>query len=159
LSGCDYDWRTDMWYSPAHRPQSIPRAAPEHAVPLGAEAPLVDIDDADDIKRPGAPTPRGVERGKQIFAERCACCHGKEGHGGGPVGQAKGFPDAPDLAYQAIRGRTDGRIFGVITIGGRAMPPQAEGLTPEDRWDVVSYVRVIQGSPGDGAPGGGKETP
>jgi len=159
LAGCREDWRTDLWYSPSHRPQSIPRAEPEHAVPLGARPLIVDIDDTDDIKNPGKATPASVEHGKALFAERCACCHGKDGHGGGPVGQPKGMPAAPDLAYKAVKERTDGRIYGLISVGGRAMPPQGEGLDTGDRWDLVNYVRVIQGAapaaPAEPAPGKG----
>jgi mono/diheme cytochrome c family protein len=142
LGGCRDDWRTDMWYSPAHRPQTIPRPEPEHAVPLGALPAMVDIDDTEDIKNPVKATPSSVEHGKSLFAERCACCHGKEGHGGGPV--SKFFPPAPDIAYKAIRERTDGRLFGTVSLGGRAMPAQGEGLTFEDRWDLVNYIRAIQ---------------
>ena len=142
LASCREDWRTDLWYSPSHRPQSIPRPEPEHAVPLGAFPAMVDIDDTEDIKNPVKATPDSVDHGKRIFADRCACCHGKEGHGGGPV--SRFFPPAPDIAYKAIRDRTDGRLFGTLSLGGRAMPSQAEGLTARDRWDVVNFVRALQ---------------
>ncbi len=144
LAACSNDWRTDMWYQPSHRAQTIPRAEPEHAVPVGARPAMVDPDDVEDLKNPVAVTPASVEHGKHLFKERCAPCHGHEGHGGGPV--SKVFPPAPDLAYKAIKERTDGRIFGTISVGGRAMPAQGEGLSTNDRWDLVNFLRVgIQG--------------
>ncbi|OYV93717.1 MAG: hypothetical protein B7Z68_08365, partial [Acidobacteria bacterium 21-70-11] len=73
-----------------------------------------------------------------------------DGHGGGPV--SKFFPPAPNLAYVTIRARSDGYIYGTITFGGRAMPSQAEGLSERDRWNLVNFVRHVQGV----APGGGR---
>lgn len=150
LAACKNEWRTDMWYQASHGPQTMPRPEPEHAVPLGARPPILDVDDAEDLKNPVAASPRSLDHGKWLFEQRCACCHGASGHGGGPV--SKFFPPAPDLAYEAIKKRTDGRLFGTISIGGRAMPAQGEGLTTGDRWDLVNYTRVIQGRPGPGAP-------
>jgi mono/diheme cytochrome c family protein len=140
--GCRNDWRTDMWYQPSLRPEDAPRPAPEHSVPLGAGPALADRDDAETLTDPVARTPASLAHGRLLFSERCAPCHGAAGHGGGPV--SKFFPPAPDLAYSTIRARSDGYIFGTITFGGRAMPPQAEGLTPHDRWDLVNFVRHIQ---------------
>ncbi len=84
-------------------------------------------------------------RGRELFLNRCVPCHGQQGHGNGPV--SRFFPPAPDLAYQTVVARSDGYIFGTVTFGGRAMPPQAEGLDERDRWDLVNYVRGIQGRP------------
>ncbi len=139
---CRNDWRTDMWYQPSIRPEDAPRPAPEHSVPLGAGRALADRDDADTLKAPGPATAASIAHGRALFAERCSACHGPEGHGGGPV--SKFFPPAPDLAYATIRARSDGFIYGTITFGGRAMPAQAEGLSPRDRWDLVDFVRDIQ---------------
>ena len=97
---------------------------------------------AQDLKNPVPPTPRSLARGKAIFAARCSPCHGPEGRGGGPV--SKFFPEAPDFAYASIRKRSDGYIWGTISYGGKAMPPQREGLTDEERWDLVNHVRAIQ---------------
>ncbi|MBZ5590274.1 MAG: cytochrome c [Acidobacteriia bacterium] len=148
--GCSNDWRTDMWYQPSVRPEDAPRPAPEHSVPLWAGRLLADRDDADTLARPSPATAASVAHGMALFAERCAACHGPEGHGGGPV--SKFFPPAPDLAYSTIRARSDGFIYGTITFGGRAMPAQAEGLTPRDRWDLVDFVRDVQSR----TAGGGK---
>lgn len=142
LSGCDRSWRTDMWYQPSKRAEELPRPEPEHAVPLGAAPHYDSRDDTADLKDPVPPTAASLARGKALFAARCVPCHGPEGRGAGPV--SKFFPEAPDLAYTTIRNRSDGFIWGTISYGGKAMPPQREGLTDEDRWDLVNEVRAIQ---------------
>lgn len=147
--GCRNDWRTDMWYQPSLRPEDAPRPAPEHSVPLGAGRAPLDRDDAETLPNPVHATSESLAHAKMLFSERCACCHGPEGHGGGPV--SKFFPPAPDLAYGTIVTHTDGYIYGTVTFGGRAMPAQAEGLTVSDRWDLVNYVRQIQGLTPGGA--------
>ncbi len=141
-AGCSNDWRTDMWRQPSLRPEDAPRLQPEHSVPLGAGPALADRDDAERLRAPSPATAQSLAHGQALFAERCAPCHGDQGRGGGPV--SKFFPPAPDLAYQTVKARSDGYIYGTITFGGRAMPPQAEGLGAQDRWDLVSFVREIQ---------------
>lgn len=158
LAGCDNSWRTDMWYQPSRRPEDLPRPEPEHAVPLGAAPRYESRDDTEDLRNPVASTPASLARGQVIFTARCAPCHGPEGHGGGPV--SRFFPEAPDFAYSTIRRRSDGFIWGTISYGGKAMPPQREGLTAQERWDVVNHVRRIQAtSPVIEAPGQPKGTP
>ncbi len=141
--GCSNDWRTDMWYQPSIRPEDAPRPLPERSVPLGAGPHYDSRDDTDGLPNPVPADARSLARGRTIFASRCSPCHGAAGHGGGEV--SKFFPPAPDLAYSIVRGRSDGYIWGTISFGGRAMPPQREGLSVRDRWDLVNAVRVIQG--------------
>ena len=148
-SGCESDWRTDMWYQPSHRPEDSPRPEPKYSVQLGAGPFVADRDDATDLQNPTRRDVLSVGRGEAIFHDRCSACHGAQGHGGGPV--SKFFPPAPDLAYVTVKQRSDGYIFGTITFGGPAMPPLGEGLTAGDRWDVVNFVRTIQGAPVPGA--------
>ncbi len=146
VAACSNDWRTDMWYQPSIRPEQDPRPQPERSVPLGAGPKYVDRDDTTDLENPVPPTPESLAHGKMLFVARCAPCHGPEGHGGGPV--SKFFPQAPDLAYATVKARSDGYIWGTISYGGKAMPPQREGLSATDRWDIVNHVRAIQGKVG-----------
>jgi mono/diheme cytochrome c family protein len=132
-----------MWYQPSIRPEQDPRPEPERSIPLGAEPRYVDRDDTAELANPVAPTAASLAHGKMLFLARCAPCHGPEGHGGGPV--SRFFPEAPDLAYAKVKERSDGYIWGTITYGGKAMPPQREGLSATDRWDLVNHVRSIQG--------------
>lgn len=142
-AACSNDWRTDMWYQPSIRPEQDPRPEPERSVPLGAGPAYADRDDTVNLADPVPATPASLAHGKMLFVARCAPCHGPEGHGGGPV--SRFFPQAPDLAYRTVKARSDGYIWGTITFGGRAMPPQREGLSATDRWDIVNHVREIQG--------------
>ena len=144
-SGCREDLWRGMWYQPSVGPEADPRSEPEHSVPLGAEAPITDRDEATDLPNPVVADAVSLARGKALFLERCVCCHGPTGHGGGPV--SKFFPPAPDLSYATVLARSDGFIYATIAIGGRAMPPQGEGLTPHDRWDLVNHVREVQRLP------------
>jgi len=142
VGACRNDWRTDMWFQPSIRPEDDPRPEPEHSVPLGAGPAYDSRDDTEALVNPVQPTPERLAHARALFLGRCAPCHGKEGHGGGPV--SKFFPPAPDLAYQTVKQRTDGFIWGTITFGGKAMPPNREGLSAVDRWELVEYVRTIQ---------------
>jgi mono/diheme cytochrome c family protein len=141
--GCRNDWRTDMWYQPSLRPEDAPRPLPERSVPLGAGPRYESREDVEDLRNPVPVTAASLAHGKALFLERCAPCHGPDGHGGGPV--SRFFPEAPDLAYAKVKAHTDGYIFGTVTFGGKAMPPAREGLTERDRWDLVNHVRAVQG--------------
>jgi mono/diheme cytochrome c family protein len=160
LTGCANDWRTDMWYQPALQPHESPRPQPAQSVPLGVSVMPANRDSAQALVDPVARDSSSIRHGRFLFAQRCACCHGAAARGGGPV--SKYFPPAPDLTYAAVKARSDGYIWGTITFGGRAMPAQPEGLTVNDRWDLVNLIRVLQASapsqPGQ-APAAAPQTP
>lgn len=142
-AACASDWRTDMWYQPSVHAQVAPRAEPQGSVPLGVEQRPASREEAAVLANPVAPTAASLARGRALFVERCAPCHGEDGHGRGPV--ARLFPQPADLAYAKVRARTDGFLFGTITFGGDAMPPAGEGLDARARWDLVNHVRALQG--------------
>jgi len=49
--------------------------------------------------------------------------------------------------------RTDGYIFGIIR-NGRGMMPPYNRIEERDRWDVVNYIRGLQGTLGTTVPTG-----
>jgi mono/diheme cytochrome c family protein len=83
-----------------------------------------------------------INRGQDRFNIYCAPCHDKAGSGHGMTVQ-RGFPLPVDLASDRVRGMSDGEVFNVITKGVRNMPSYAAQLPPEDRWNIVGWVRVI----------------
>ena len=54
------------------------------------------------------------------------------------------MPRPPSLQSDKIRGWADGSIFHIITRGQNVMPSYASQITPEDRWAIIHYVRVLQ---------------
>lgn len=140
-AACGNDWRTDLWYQQGRASRDTPLPEPEGAVPLHPKPHYDEREDANDLRGPPS-SEASVRRGRLLFQERCIACHGREGHGGGPV--SKKFPPAPDLAYQTVRARSDGFIYATVLLGGRAMPRLGEGLDDQDRWDLVHFVRWIQ---------------
>ena len=141
-ASCANDWRTDMWFQPGGGEHAAARPEPEGSVPLGARAHFDERDDALLLVAPFASDAASVARGRTLFVERCASCHGPEGHGGGPVGRF--FPPAPDLGYPVIQAHPDGYLYATVLLGGRAMPPMSQGLDETDLWDLVHFLRTVK---------------
>src|SRR5262249_54360103 len=80
--------------------------------------------------------------GQQRFNIYCAPCHDQAGSGHGMV-VAHGFPPPIDLAGDRVRGLPDGEIFNAITSGVRNMPSYRKQIPVEDRWAIVTWVRVL----------------
>ena len=88
-----------------------------------------------------------TSRGKALYNEKCANCHGPTGHGDGP--QAALLDPKPtnlsDAKYMSTL--TDEHIFKTISEGGIAvgksnlMPRWKFVLLENDIWIVVAYIR------------------
>lgn len=101
------------------------------------------LEASEKLHNPVQPTAESVENGKHLFQIYCALCHGPDGKGGGPV--ATKFVPPPDLTLEIFRQRTDGFLYSTIRNGGALMPGQADALSPPERWDIVNYIRHVQG--------------
>jgi hypothetical protein len=75
----------------------------------------------------------------------CAVCHGDRGMGDGPATRY-GMPGI-SIVTDMTKSRTDGYLFGMIRNGRGLMPPYNR-IEEHDRWDVVNYVRGLQGAGG-----------
>jgi len=117
---------------------------PAGTVPVQGSEPPLSRDDADRVlSNPVPPTDSSLVDGEKRFNTFCVPCHGKDAKGQGPV--APKFIPPPDLTQDFYRGRSDGYIYGTIRNGGAIMPAFGERLTPTQRWDVVNYLRKLQG--------------
>ncbi len=93
------------------------------------------------------PVPRTMEqmgRGQHLFEIYCLPCHGTTAVGDGPATGPDRFPAPPSLHTDQARAYTDGAIFHIITKGTAKMPNYADKLTPNERWQVVHYIRALQ---------------
>src|ERR1700724_3862381 len=94
-------------------------------------------------KNPFAGDAKAAKLGESQFRANCAFCHGLGARGGGR---------GPDLSRaQKRHGNSDADLFRTINQGvpGTAMPPngatqQGVGMTEDEIWQVISYIRSVQ---------------
>ena len=157
VSGCE--WFTDFKRQPhvvtweSWRADSLGvRGSPQGSVPLdGTAVPawqvsysptIATLDSMAGIVNPVPVTDSSLANGRKYFEINCAVCHGSNGDGQTPNSRY-GIISIP-LTGQISKDRTDGYIFGMIRNGRNTMPSYNR-IEERDRWDVVNYVRALQG--------------
>jgi mono/diheme cytochrome c family protein len=97
-------------------------------------------------------SPEAVKKGRGLFIEHCAVCHGTEGRGDGPAARPHARKAAPprDLTRSEVQARlTDGEIHWKIVSGlrwqGRIIMPAFGEEIPneENRWRLILFVRTL----------------
>ena len=96
--------------------------------------------------------PEASERGKEVYEESCAHCHGTEGRGDGSAAENL-LPRPRDFTRGLYKIRstesgelpTDQDLFDIITIGmpGSSMPGWETSLSADDRWELVAYIKTF----------------
>jgi mono/diheme cytochrome c family protein len=141
--------------------RATPRGNPQHSVPMvgggvpylivsGARMPGT-VDSMSALRNPTAPNEASLINGRKYYAINCAVCHGDAGAGDGPV--TKFNLPVPSLLTESARTKTDGYLYGIIR-NGRGLMPTYNRIESMDRWDVVNYVRGLQGALGAAVPTG-----
>lgn len=100
------------------------------------------VDSLSPVPNPTPPSPASLANGRKYFQINCAVCHGDKAMGDGPATKF-GMVPMP-LTTDVTRNRTDGYIFGMMRNGRGLMPPYNR-IEEADRWDVVNYLRGLQG--------------
>lgn len=95
-------------------------------------------------KSPVPMTMAEVKKGQAKFTTYCTPCHDRVGTGQGIVPLHVPSWQPSNLTDQRVVDFADGEIFYVITNGRRTMPSYKYEITAEDRWAIISYVRVLQ---------------
>jgi mono/diheme cytochrome c family protein len=114
--------------------------SPTSSEPISTLAPVP-------VEYAGRTNPFGSEaanQGAEIFRTNCETCHGPQGHGDGPAGQALD-PKPKDLSeLQKIA--TDDYLFWRISEGkeGTSMVAWKGILSDEQIWQVVSFIRTLE---------------
>jgi mono/diheme cytochrome c family protein len=105
--------------------------------------------------RKAAVDPQSVARGKSVYLQNCAPCHGTTGEGNGPLAREYD-PPPTNLVASGVRVSTRGLDVVIeiphyssrlveerVTTGNREMPALNEILTEQEIDDVVAYVRHL----------------
>lgn len=162
LGACD--WFTDFKNEPKIEPWEpvsqldadtthAPRGNPQYSVPVTGTFvagyqisynafPAV-IDSIGRVAQNPTPVSQAsLLNGRKYYNINCAVCHGEAGQGNGPATRY-GMPGI-NLMTDVTKGRSDGYIYGMMR-NGRGLMPTYNRIEEMDRWDVVNYVRALQG--------------
>jgi mono/diheme cytochrome c family protein len=129
---------------------------PEGSVPVGNPYPQMarlDLAAQEGLQNPVSSNLASLKKGEQLFQTYCVTCHGPEGHGDGPVAGPP-FGKGPFGLVLPVGGPasvanafSDGHIYTTITMG-RGRMPSYRRIPSEGRWDLVNYIRDLNGRGG-----------
>lgn len=116
-----------------------------------------DVAPAIEVPPEPAVTTAGLAAGKASFEARCALCHGRQGHGDGPISRAlkdtwghaahpadftlpAGTPGGVKLGHDGAH------LFKTIMtgVGGTPMPVFGAQLKADEVWGIVHYVQSLR---------------
>ena len=94
------------------------------------------------------------EQGQAIYERSCMFCHGGLGKGDGPAGWFLGRYSSPRPSNFTIgeyklrttgsgEAPTDQDLFRTLTRGIPGFMPSFAGISAEDRWAVISYIKSL----------------
>jgi len=92
-------------------------------------------------ENPIGSTAESIAAGALAYEATCSGCHGVTGAGDGPIAAGLAVRSS-DLATH-VPFHSDAELYAFITrgISGTPMPGFATELSPEDRWNLVNYLR------------------
>ena len=150
-AGMTLPWDKDMRDQPSFKPQDSLVSISPSSVPVGGKdrfSPPEDIielvqarlEAGRTLVNPIAMSPESLARGGQMYIVNCQVCHGEQGRGNGLVGQ-KFVPQPMELNFDYVQLQPDGQLFYTISHGSIAMPFYRQAMSPEDRWNLVNYIK------------------
>ena len=158
LGACS--WFTDFKQQPKIDPWETPsdtipfRGNPQMSVPItGSAAPGFMFDRLGapqnftamaGIQNPVPADSASVDRGRVQYQINCAVCHGANGQVNQQIMKYGLFPASIGKPTDAAAGYTDGYIFAIIRNGKGTMPTYNR-IEEMDRWDIINYLRTLQG--------------
>jgi mono/diheme cytochrome c family protein len=138
-----------------HAGRVDPFLPPEGTLPVDGVPHFDPNDDgaANALVNPRALGLDSLENGRRQYETFCLPCHGATGLGDGPVSMM-GSLRGPFVGVLAVAGpasiaraRSDGHIYATIRYGRRRMPSY-QRIPSDDRWDIVNYIRYLNGQKG-----------
>lgn len=126
---------------PAAQPTPADGSAVAAAIPTGEDGFPFKV--SADPKEREAQLKEILDRGQNRYNISCLPCHGQLGDGNGMIVQ-RGFKRPPSYHEVRLQKAPSSYFYDVITNGFGAMSSYTDQLTPEDRWKVIAYIRVLQ---------------
>ncbi len=170
--GCKEDrTQTNLQYMPdmADGPVSKPYRSyiepPEGSIAYKAELYEVTAEKAGEVmvnplKADLKKRAENLAKGKEIYGIYCTPCHGPKAKGNGSIVGRDNYPKPPDLTFgDRYKKEGDGYFYHTIVFGADGVPGvdpkyKKNGIMPgyghsitskKERWQVVMYIRQLQG--------------
>jgi mono/diheme cytochrome c family protein len=104
------------------------------------------VDSLSGVRNPVPVDGRSLANGQRLYSVNCAVCHGDAGDSNSPIKRLNPIMGSTVLSLVAPSavGRTDGYIWGMMR-NGRGLMASYNRIPEQERWDVVNYVRGLQG--------------
>jgi cytochrome c oxidase cbb3-type subunit 3 len=83
-----------------------------------------------------------AERGRAVYANNCARCHGGDGTSQTTMGRMTEAPNLTEPAWQ--RGKSTSRMIASVANGRGEMPAFKKKLSRQDIAAAVAYVRALK---------------
>jgi cbb3-type cytochrome c oxidase subunit III len=88
------------------------------------------------------PKQSAAERGRTVYANNCARCHGGDGTSQTTMGQMTEAPNLTDAAWQ--RSKSSARMVAAVSNGRGQMPSFKKKLSRQDIANAVAYIRTLK---------------
>jgi mono/diheme cytochrome c family protein len=116
----------------------------EHQTPIAPQEYLdmesdIDEDDVDDVF---------LKKVHRLYKSKCSKCHGADGDGEGSAAEDIEIKPTAFNAPGYMESKSDGQLFWIIDVGSEGTemegfgPDSDAGLSEEQLWELVSYIRV-----------------
>ena len=112
-------------------------------VSANAQSTWVAPKDADNIKNPLKNDLAASKKGKTLYLQLCAICHGDKGKGDGLASAALN-PKPANFLSEKFQNQSDGAVFWKLTEGKAPMASYKESLSVSQRWQIVSYLKSLK---------------
>lgn len=135
--------------------QQTQKTEPSAQVPAEQQAPhqFVISPEEKARKNPEKFTEESVDKGKSLFVTQCAMCHGNTGDGKGDLAVVMHVSPPDFTKPETLANRTDGELFTIINTGSGAMPAEAKRLKEFQTWNIINFLRTLEGKTPEKAAG------
>lgn len=141
-------WDIDMFRQQSLKPGESTRSPADGTVPVGGKPISMSTEDAaEKLENPKEFNFDSVWAGKRLWNANCSSCHNLNGDGKSLVGPQVG---APSLLDEFYKNSPDGKVYGVVINGGANMPRYGYKFSEQEIWNLVNYLRFLQGKDVEG---------
>ena len=136
-------WDADMFKQQSMQANELTRSPADGTIPRGYKKFTMTIEEAAaSLQNPSTADSDSLARGRRLWSANCLTCHGPTGAGEGPVGPQIGVPS---LLTPPFSTDSDGKYFAVLHYGQNAMPRYGYKFDENEKWDLINYLRKLQG--------------